>query len=222
LNRARPLRFYVVRQVIKMKKTRILSALVGVAALVVAGCTPTTDVSRNLGLLEIGPVADVPRQNWDFAELVVNVPRTLSVSEAHGIKPRADIVWRGDAPGDRYVQVEGIMRDALAPALRSMQGDVPVQVVVELTRFHALSERSRYTIGGQHEIEFVYVVRHAETGALLAGPEAVDLTFRALGGQRAVEAEQQGITQRVRITERLVGWVQGTFPVTGVSRPPAT
>jgi hypothetical protein len=222
LNRARPLRFYVVRQVIKMKKTRILSALVGVAALVVAGCTPTTDVSRNLGLLEIGPVADVPRQNWDFAELVVNVPRTLSVSEAHGIKPRADIVWREDAPGDRYVQVEGIMRDALAPALRSMQGDVPVQVVVELTRFHALTERSRYTIGGQHEIEFVYVVRHAETGALLAGPEAVDLTFRALGGQRAVEAEQQGITQRVRITERLVGWVQGTFPVTGVSRPPAT
>jgi hypothetical protein len=222
LNRARPLRFYVVRQVIKMKKTRILSALVGVAALVVAGCTPTTDVSRNLGLLEIGPVADVPRQNWDFAELVVNVPRTLSVSEAHGIKPRADIVWREDAPGDRYVQVEGIMRNALAPALRSMQGDVPVQVVVELTRFHALSERSRYTIGGQHEIEFVYVVRHAETGALLAGPEAVDLTFRALGGQRAVEAEQQGITQRVRITERLVGWVQGTFPVTGVSRPPAT
>jgi hypothetical protein len=222
LNRARPLRFYVVRQVIKMKKTRILSALVGVAALVVAGCTPTTDVSRNLGLLEIGPVADVPRQNWDFAELVVNVPRTLSVSEAHGIKPRADIVWREDAPSDRYVQVEGIMRDALAPALRSMQGDVPVQVVVELTRFHALSERSRYTIGGQHEIEFVYVVRHAETGALLAGPEAVDLTFRALGGQRAVEAEQQGITQRVRITERLVGWVQGTFPVTGVSRPPAT
>jgi hypothetical protein len=208
--------------VIKMKKTRILSALVGVAALVVAGCTPTTDVSRNLGLLEIGPVADVPRQNWDFAELVVNVPRTLSVSEAHGIKPRADIVWREDAPGDRYVQVEGIMRDALAPALRSMQGDVPVQVVVELTRFHALTERSRYTIGGQHEIEFVYVVRHAETGALLAGPEAVDLTFRALGGQRAVEAEQQGITQRVRITERLVGWVQGTFPVTGVSRPPAT
>jgi hypothetical protein len=208
--------------VIKMKKTRILSALVGVAALVVAGCTPTTDVSRNLGLLEIGPVADVPRQNWDFAELVVNVPRTLSVSEAHGIKPRADIVWREDAPGDRYVQVEGIIRDALAPALRSMQGDVPVQVVVELTRFHALSERSRYTIGGQHEIEFVYVVRHAETGALLAGPEAVDLTFRALGGQRAVEAEQQGITQRVRITERLVGWVQGTFPVTGVSRPPAT
>jgi hypothetical protein len=145
------------------------------------------------------------------------------VSEAHGIKPRADIVWREDAPmGDRYAQVEGIMRDALAPALRSMQGDVPVQVVVELTRFHALTERSRYTIGGQHEIEFVYVVRHAETGALLAGPEAVDLTFRALGGQRAVEAEQQGITQRVRITERLVGWVQGTFPVTGVSRPPAT
>jgi hypothetical protein len=66
-------------------------------------------------------------------------------------------------------------------------------------------------------------VRHAETGAILAGPEAVDLTFRAYGGQRALEAEQQGITQRVRITERLVGWVRQTFPTTAVAphnRPP--
>jgi hypothetical protein len=36
-------------------------------------------------------------------------------------------------------------------------------------RFHALTERARYTIGGQHEIEFVYSVRHAETGAILSG-----------------------------------------------------
>jgi hypothetical protein len=73
--------------------------------------------------------------------LIVSVPRSLSVSEAHGIKPRADIVWREDPPGDRYVQVEGIMRDALTPTLSTMQGEVPVQVVIEVTRFHALSER---------------------------------------------------------------------------------
>lgn len=205
-----------------MKRTRILFAMLGLAALAVAGCTPTTGVSRNIGLLEIGPIADVPRQNWDFADLVVDVPRSLSVSEAHAIKPRADIVWREDPMGDRHAQVEGIIRNALAPTLSSMQGDVPVQIVVEVTRFHAQTEAVRYTFGGEHEIEFVYLVRHAETGAILAGPEPVDLTFRALGGQRAVEAEQQGITQRVRITERLVGWVQGTFPLAPVAQPPAT
>jgi hypothetical protein len=193
-----------------MYTRRFFYALLGLAALFVAGCTPTTDVSRNIGL-DIGPVADAPRQNWGFAELVVNVPRSLVVSEAHGFKPRADIVWREDGPGDRYAQVEGIMRSALEPALSSMNGDIPVQVIVEVARFHALTERARYSTGGQHEIEFVYVVRHAETGALLSSPQPVDLRFRALGGRQAVEAMQRGITQRSRITEQLVDWVQGTF-----------
>lgn len=203
-----------------MNKTRILSALLGLAAMIVAGCTPTTEVSRNIGLM--GPVADVPRQNWGFSELVVVVPRALSVSEAHGIKPRADIVWREEPMGDRHAQVAAIMRGGLEPALAGMRGDVPVQIVVEVTRFHALTERARYTIGGEHEIEFVYSVRHAETGALLSGPAAVDLTFRALGGRDAVEAEQQGITQRTRITERLAGWVRGTFPGSGFGAAPAS
>jgi hypothetical protein len=200
-----------------MMKTRILYALLGLAALIVAGCTPTTDVSRNLALTDIGPVADVPRQNWEFAELIIDVPQSLTVSEANAYKPRADIVWREDPMGDRHAQVAAVMRGGLEPALSSMRGDVPVQIVLEVTRFHAQTERVRYTFGGEHEIEFVYLVRHAETGAILAGPEAVDLTFRAYGGQRALEAEQQGITQRVRITERLVGWVRQTFPTTAVA-----
>jgi hypothetical protein len=200
-----------------MMKTRILYSLLGLAALIVAGCTPTTDVSRNLALTDIGPVADVPRQNWEFAELIIDVPQSLTVSEANAYKPRADIVWREDPMGDRHAQVAAVMRGGLEPALSSMRGDVPVQIVLEVTRFHAQTERVRYTFGGEHEIEFVYLVRHAETGAILAGPEAVDLTFRAYGGQRALEAEQQGITQRVRITERLVGWVRQTFPTTAVA-----
>jgi hypothetical protein len=200
-----------------MMKTRILYALLGLAALIVAGCTPTTDVSRNLALTDIGPVADVPRQNWEFAELIIDVPQSLTVSEANAYKPRADIVWREDPMGDRHAQVAAVMRGGLEPALSSMRGDVPVQIVLEVTRFHAQTERVRYTFGGEHEIEFVYLVRHAETGAILAGPEAADLTFRAYGGQRALEAEQQGITQRVRITERLVGWVRQTFPTTAVA-----
>jgi hypothetical protein len=178
-----------------MKNTRIISALLGLATLVAAGCTPTTNMSTRDAPFETGP-SGLVRQNWGFAELVVSVPRTLSVSEAHTFKPRADIVWREDPMGDRYQQVEGIMRGALEPALRPCRAMCPCKSSVEVARFHALTERARYTTGGQHEIEFVYVVRHAETGALLAGPETVDLTFRGYGGRRAVEAKQQGITQR--------------------------
>ena len=205
-----------------MMKTRILYALLGLAALIVAGCTPTTDVSRNLALTDIGPVADVPRQNWEFAELIIDVPQSLTVSEANAYKPRADIVWREDPMGDRHAQVAAVMRGGLEPALSSMRGDVPVQIVLEVTRFHAQTERVRYTFGGEHEIEFVYLVRHAETGAILSPRQPVDLTFRGFGGQQAVEAERQGLTQRVRISERLIGWAQSTFPVTGVAQAPGT
>ena len=71
---------------------------------------PRPTCPRNIGL-DIGPVADAPRQNWILADLVVNVPRTLAVSEAHGLKPRADIVWRrGWAGRPLFAQVEDIMR----------------------------------------------------------------------------------------------------------------
>ena len=219
-----------------MNTKRLLSAMAGLAALVLAGCTPTTDLSTSAystaGLATTGSspnarlallaTPEFQARNWTFGGLAVSVPRTLSVSEAHGITPRADIVWREDPMGDRYTQVEAIMREGLEPILARMPeaapGSVPVQVFVEVTRFHALTERARYTTGGQHEIEFVYTVRHAETGQVLSPPQPVDLTFRAFGGREAVAAEQQGITQRVRITGRLAQWVAETFPTYG---PPA-
>jgi hypothetical protein len=140
-----------------------------------------------------------------LANLIVSVPRSLSVSEAHGIKPRADIVWREDPPGDRYVQVEGILRDALTPTLSTMQGEVPVQVVIEVTRFR-VERRARYTIGGQHEIEFVYSVRHAETGAILSPPQPVDLTFRGswrTAGGRGRAAGHHAARADLRAADRL-------------------
>ncbi|WP_316249252.1 DUF6778 family protein [Roseicyclus sediminis] len=166
-----------------------------------------TDIDRGVSAAPLPAFSN----DWGVAAVNITVPRSLSVSEAHGLKPRADIVWREDAPGDRYVQVEAIMRGALEPAFARFQGSVPVEMNIEVTRFHALTERARYTVGGQHEIEFVVTVRHAETGEVLSAPRSVDLTFRALGGRQAVEAEQQGITQRSRITEHLVAWVATEF-----------
>ena len=204
-----------------MNKYRSFSLLVIGAVLALTGCVATPDVSRNIGPA-IGPVIDVPTQSWQFAGLEVLVPETLSVSEANSIKPRADIVWREDAPGNRHAQVQALVAAALEPALGGLQGSVPARITIEITRFHALTERARYTIGGEHEIEFLVTVRHAETGAILSGPRAVDLTFRAYGGQQAIEAEAQGITQRVRITEQLVQWVRTEFPQTALDLPAPT
>jgi hypothetical protein len=201
-----------------MKRFFLTPALIVAAALGLSACATPFDVSRDAPLAPITPVIEAPTQDWSIASLEIVVPRTLSVSEANSIKPASDIVWREDPLGDRYAQVETLLRDALSPVLTPREGAAtPVVVAIEITRFHALTERARYTTGGEHEIEFILTVRHAETGEILSGPRPVDLTFRALGGQAAIEAEAQGITQRVRITERLQAWAQVEFPV-----PPAS
>jgi hypothetical protein len=196
-----------------MKRIFIKSALIVAAALGLSACATPFDVSRDASLNTIAAAVTVPTENWSFVGVEIIVPRTLTVSEANSIKPRADIVWREDPVGDRHAQVEALMSEALAPVLRPRDGaETPVIVTLQLTRFHAMTERARYTIGGEHEIEFVLTVRHAETGAILSGPRDVDLTFRAYGGSQAIEAEAQGITQRVRITQRLQEWVRVEFP----------
>jgi hypothetical protein len=199
-----------------MKITKRIGALALVCgAMAVSGCVSTPTLSTRNVVLDDAPTvaaSQAVRQDWTLASLVVNVPRTLTVSEAaHQFKPRADIVWREDPLGDRYQQVEGILRGALEGQLGRMSGSVPVQVQIDVTRFHAQTERARYTVGGEHEIEFVLTVRHAETGAILSGPRPVDLTFRAYGGQAAIEAEARGETQRVRISQRVAAWAQSEF-----------
>jgi hypothetical protein len=184
-----------------------------VAALGLSACATPFAVTRDAPLGPIVPVIEAPTQDWSVTGIDIVVPRTLTVSEANSIKPNADIVWREDPLGDRYVQVETILREALTPVLQPREGaatDVVVQI--EVIRFHALTERARYTVGGEHEVEFMLTVRHAQTGEILSGPRAVDLTFRAHGGQAAIQAEAQGITQRVAITERLQDWARVEFP----------
>ncbi len=186
------------------------------AALALSACASPGAVSRNAPF-DQAPIMDFSTQDWGVVQLVIDVPRDLSVSEANGLKPRADIVWREDPAGDRHAQVEAIFQEALAPVLTPETGSIPVIVRIEVTKFHAVTERARYTIGGEHEIEFMLTVFDAESGMSISGPRPVDLTFRAHGGQAAIDAEAQGITQRVRITERLVNWAASEFPA-----PPAT
>lgn len=195
-----------------MKMSRFIPAMILGAALAVSGCVGTSDVSRGIGFDGPAPIENIAVQNWTVTAFEVNVPQTLTSSEANTIKPRSDIVWREDPAGDRHAQVDALMTAALAPAFAAVVGDTPVIVSLEVTRFHAQTHRVRYSnLSSEHEIEFVMTVRHAETGEILSGPRPVDLTFGALGGADAVAADARGETQRVRISSRLVQWVNAEF-----------
>ena len=53
---------------------------------------------------------------------------------------------------------------------REGRDDAGSLVSIEMTRFHALTERARYThSAASTEIEFILTVRHAETGAIPVG-----------------------------------------------------
>lgn len=194
---------------------RMTAALLGLAALGISACASVPQVDVTQGLPAMGALpTSVVSGDWQVQEIVIDVPAELTVSESNRLKPRADIVWREDPVGDRYAQVQALMAEAMEFALRPMQGSTPVIVELEVTRFHALSERARYTIGGEHEVEFLFTVRDAETGQALTGPRNIDLTFRAFGGQRAIDAERNGIYQRDRIQSQIIGWARQEFGLT--------
>ena len=187
-----------------MKKLALVTA-VG-AGLALSGCASapvemtTRGAQSPLSEQQIVP-ATLP---VEVVSVDVDVPRSLKVSEANRFLPGGDIVWRGDPPGDRYKQVQAIFETAMREGADAIEGDgVPVTLDIEVTRFHALTEKARYTVGGVHAIQFNMQLRDPETGAPLGEPHFVKADFRALGGQAAVRAEQAGLTQKKRITEHL-------------------
>jgi hypothetical protein len=140
---------------------------------------------------------------YDVEAIRVTVPTRLKVSEANTFKPHADIVWRGEALGDRYAQVAAIFRDAMATGTTAMQKGRKVDLEVEVTRFHALTEKTRYTFGGTHEMRFILTLRDAASGAVIDGPREVVADIKASGGSAAIEEDRMGRTQRVVTVERL-------------------
>lgn len=136
----------------------------------------------------------------NVAQINVSVPTKLKVSEANRYYPGGDIVWREDPIGNRHEQIAKIMHDSMTAGTQTFQGPVPVILDVQLVRFHALSEKARYTVGGVHHIVFNMVLRDATTGQLLSEPRRVETDLDAFGGQQAIAAESRGLTQKVRIS----------------------
>jgi len=83
-------------------------------------------------------------RSWRVVDVDVRVPRSLTVSEANTYAPDADIVWRGDPPGDRYKQVDAILTEAIRRGSAGLRGKRPVRIVATVKQFHALTEKARY------------------------------------------------------------------------------
>ncbi|MGJ8545293.1 MAG: DUF6778 family protein [Sulfitobacter sp.] len=187
---------------------KLIAAMATAGALTACGSVDTA--SRNASFA--APVAGAPvagdqmalaAPSISVARINVTVPQSLKVSEANRYYPQGDIVWREDPLGDRHQQVQKIFADAMAFGTADFQGSTPVVLDIEVERFHALTEKARYTVGGVHSLRFKLTVRDAASGALLAEPRVVKADLDAFGGQMAKDAEARGETQKVRISGHL-------------------
>ncbi|MGA0539150.1 DUF6778 family protein [Neotabrizicola sp. VNH66] len=140
--------------------------------------------------------------------VTVTVPRDLRVSEAEVFYPIADIVWRGEPRGDRYAQIQAIYDEAATAAVAPLKSGIPVVAEIEVTRFHCVTDKTRYTFGGVHSLHFLLTIRHAETGEILSGPRVVNADVAAPGGQAAVKQDYEGITQRDVVRQRLANVIR--------------
>lgn len=147
-------------------------------------------------------------RSYDLQQFNFSVRADLTVSENDGYYPLADIVWRGDPIGPRKAQIAAIFETAADRNVAVLDGDVPVAVDVQLLRFHGVTDRTRYSVGGVYNIVFQMTVRDARTGTVIEPARRIVANLDAPGGNRAVELEQSGQTQKVRVTDFLTQVLQ--------------
>lgn len=174
-------------------------------ALSVSACSSVDTATRNapLDVPALGGEQQILQRNYAVRDIAFFVPAGLQVSEGNGYYPMSDIVWRGDPIGDRGTQINAIFTEAMNRNQSTFQGDTPVNVEFELVRFHGVTERTRFSIGGVYNIIFNMTVRHAETGEVIEQPRRVVANLSAPGGVAAILAEQRGQTEKVRVTDFL-------------------
>jgi hypothetical protein len=188
-----------------MSMTRRL-ALLGLSSLALSACvgggTFKTDYDR------LSPEVS---QGWRLAEVRVDVPRSLVVSEAETLLPTADIVWREDPAGDRYTQVGKIMEAAVLRGAQGLRGGRPVVISVTVTRFHALTFKAEQSSSdwGVHNVDFIAQVSDARSGAVLVPATKIRAETPAWSGARMREARRKGITQKSMISNHVAATVAG-------------
>jgi len=187
--------------------TLIRAALMLAAAAMLSACAGGEIVSRNalenstlLSAKDGETHAPVPlNPSYRVVDVRVEVPQTLTSSEQNGIKPRVDILWQEDPAGDRHAQVRELMMAALDEGVSGLNGSRDVVLDVVMTRFHALTKRTRYSLGGEHEGWMYVAVRDAETGELIEPARRIGFDHR-VSAEQAIANDAQGLNQRLEIT----------------------
>ncbi len=158
--------------------------------------------------------AEIGRQaaKWNVVGVRVIVPAELDVSEANSYYPRGDIVWRDDPPGDRRAQVAKVMFDGISEGLKHLRGPQAVDFEIVVQRFHSLSEKTRASVGGVHNMRFTLAVIDRATGTRIVKPIQFEPDLNAYGGAQATAAERRGDTQKVRIKRHLGNVMRLEFP----------
>lgn len=180
--------------------------------LMTAGCAQTrwqTDYQNQMN-------PEVTR-GWTVTQVNVVVPPNLTVSDANTLAPDADIVWHGDAPGDRRAQVAAVMRQGVMAGARDLHGPRKVTLSVVVREFHAVTPITERTFqhSGVNDIRYVIQPFDARTGEALAPAEEIEADMPALVGDEERRAAAQGSTQKSRIVSHIAavtaGWL-GTGP----------
>lgn len=174
------------------------------AALALSACAGVETSSRNVTLDSplVGAPAAVTR-DYAVTEVRVEVPQALHVSEANSYYPITDIVWRGDPMGDRHAQIAALFDTAADRVMPGLDGSVPVVALIQLERFHGVTERTRYSVGGTYNVIFQITVVDARTGEVVEPARQVEANLPAPGGNAAIALEQSGQTERVRMIDFL-------------------
>lgn len=144
-------------------------------------------------------------RSYRLSQFSFSAPSNLIVSEREGYYPTADIVWRGDPLGPRVTQIERMFDTAAWRNTDVLTGSVPIILEVELVRFHGVTNRTRYSVGGVYNIIFNMTVRDARNGAVIEPKRRVVGNLSAPGGEQAVRLEEDGQTEKVRVTDYLTG-----------------
>lgn len=144
-----------------------------------------------------------PAAGYKVVDYEIKIPSSLTISEANMFLPIADIVWRGDPRGDRRTQIGAMFQNGLDRAKQQVRGTRDVKAIVTLSKFHSLTEKTRYTVGGNHAMRFTVTLVDVTTGAVLVNNRPVKADLKAYGGARAVQAEAQGYDMKTRIQNHL-------------------
>lgn len=174
--------------------------------LVLAACSGSWETSYD------APLDTGVTQSWTVRDVIVQIPESLTTTEENSYAPDADIVWHGEPFGDRRAQVAAIVDDGISQGAKPLRGNRPVNLVVTLRQFHALTPKARSLApSAVHNISYTMQVVDARTGESITEPELILADLMAFTGSAAVEAVLQGETQKVRITRHLknvtAGWL---------------